>query len=88
MALTLVCKTRDEGSIPSRASNLWRVMKERRCFKCGKKIEECMGFVLARDFLNEVENPRELCGKCALAHEILIESGDIELLLQGRSENL
>lgn len=47
-----------------------------------------MGFVLARDFLNEVENPRELCGKCALANEILIESVDIELLLQGQSENL
>ena len=62
-------------------------MKERRCFKCGKKIEECMGFVLARDFLNKVENPRELCGKCALASEILIEN-DIELLLQGQPENV
>jgi hypothetical protein len=51
-------------------------MKERRCFKCGQKLEECMGFVLARDVLRERENPRELCGKCALVYDIIID--DIE----------
>jgi hypothetical protein len=48
-------------------------MSERQCFKCGQKLEECMGFVLARDVLNEKENPRELCGKCALVYNVVID---------------
>ena len=47
-----------------------------------------MGFVLARDFLNKVENPRELCGKCALVHDVLIENDNIELLLQNQVGNI
>lgn len=46
-------------------------MKSRFCYSCGNQIEECMGFVSARDFLklscsssNQKNNPRELCGKC------------------------
>lgn len=45
---------------------------ERKCAKCGGPIAECMGFVLAGDFLQMVggkrkrEHVREICGKCAL----------------------
>jgi hypothetical protein len=48
-------------------------MKNRKCFKCGKKLEECMGFVLARDVLRKREHPRELCGKCALVYDVVID---------------
>jgi hypothetical protein len=53
-------------------------MNEHHCFKCGKIIKECMGFVLARDFLNDSKNPRELCGKCILL--IIDDSSVINLL--------
>jgi hypothetical protein len=31
---------------------------------CGAQIVECMGFVLARDYLANRIPPREICGKC------------------------
>ena len=45
-------------------------MMERYCIVCGEKISECMGVVLARDFLDfcdgKRDNIRELCGKDSL----------------------
>lgn len=44
----------------------------RHCIRCGSTITECMGFVLARDWLSAVDGliawtqVREHCGKCAL----------------------
>lgn len=32
-----------------------------------------MGFVLARDVLRKREHPRELCGKCALVYDVVID---------------
>jgi len=43
---------------------------KRECLKCETEIDKCMGFVIARDILNEVELPRELCAKCALITEL------------------
>jgi len=37
---------------------------KRECFVCHAEIKECMGFVVARDFVLGEKNPRELCGKC------------------------
>lgn len=42
---------------------------ERLCIVCGEQIAECMGFVLARDFIDNTPQPREVCGKCALAYD-------------------
>lgn len=42
----------------------------RRCMNCGKKMKECMGFVLARDIINfDINKPciRELCERCSWA---------------------
>ena len=44
-------------------------MNKRKCMNCGIEIKECMGFVLARDFLQlllgqKIEKVRELCGIC------------------------
>jgi hypothetical protein len=36
----------------------------RQCMVCGTQIVECMGFVLARDYLKNKIPPREICGKC------------------------
>jgi len=33
---------------------------------CKNKITECMGFVLARDIINNRIPIREICGRCAL----------------------
>lgn len=55
----------------------------RRCFMCGAKIFECMGFVLARDILPilqatvaELPIPsikvRELCGFCVFVWKDII----------------
>lgn len=38
----------------------------RKCIRCGRKIDKCNGFVLARDIVNHKKLPRELCGKCVL----------------------
>ena len=38
----------------------------RKCIACGEEIKECMGFVLARDIVNERNPIREICGKCGL----------------------
>jgi hypothetical protein len=39
-------------------------MKNRTCCLCGVSIKECMGFVLARDFINNEKIPREICALC------------------------
>ncbi|MDB5194295.1 MAG: hypothetical protein JWN50_309 [Parcubacteria group bacterium] len=46
-------------------------MSDRKCIGCGAGIEECMGFVLARDVLAFMQGKpvaafREICGKCGL----------------------
>jgi len=38
----------------------------RKCIICGSEITGCMGFVLARDIVYEIDNIREICGKCGL----------------------
>lgn len=44
----------------------------RACFICGEPISDCMGFVLARDFLRLLAGehimPREHCGRCAIRY--------------------
>ena len=43
-------------------------MTKRKCLNCGKEIKECMGFVLARDFVNlDTNKPqlREICEQCS-----------------------
>ena len=39
---------------------------QRQCVRCGAEITACMGFVLARDVVDERRQPRELCGRCGL----------------------
>ncbi len=39
-------------------------MKNRTCCICKTQIDECMGFVFARDFLNNEKTPREICARC------------------------
>jgi len=40
----------------------------RKCIFCNKKIKECMGFVLARDIIdNNRTSIREICGICGLS---------------------
>ncbi len=42
--------------------------KERKCYFCSVLIQACMGYVIARDFIQLLNNPnykvRESCGKC------------------------
>ncbi len=38
----------------------------RKCLFCSKEIKECMGFVLARDIINDRTSIREICGICGL----------------------
>jgi len=38
----------------------------RACIFCMCKITACMGFVIARDFVNKRNPIREVCGKCVL----------------------
>jgi hypothetical protein len=38
----------------------------RHCIRCGTDIYECMGSVLARDFVSGRVPMREHCGLCAL----------------------
>lgn len=45
---------------------------KRTCLDCGKIIDECMGSVVAGDFLQLIKTGlpirvREICGKCTLA---------------------
>ena len=44
---------------------------------CGKKIDKCMGFVIAQDFVEYQKNKkleiRELCGKCVFKKEKELE---------------
>lgn len=42
---------------------------KRQCMVCGSPIVECMGFVLARDYLKNRIPPREICGKCIFVME-------------------
>lgn len=44
-------------------------MIKRTCMVCGAPIVECMGFVLARDYLKNRIPPREICGKCIFVME-------------------
>jgi len=37
----------------------------RFCIRCNTPIFECMGFVLARDLLGDLQNIREQCSHCA-----------------------
>ena len=37
---------------------------DRHCIFCDKEIEECMGFVLARDIVDKRIPMREYCGEC------------------------
>ena len=45
---------------------------KRNCYLCGEEIRECMGYVLASDFLDFMQgkrnNVRELCEKEVLRH--------------------
>jgi hypothetical protein len=56
---------------------------ERYCIVCGEKIEECMGYILARDFIDFLNkkrnNIREICGKDVLRLSIDIEDEGINL---------
>ena len=45
------------------------MIEKRHCMICGADIVECMGFVLARDYLANKIPPREICGKCIFKAE-------------------
>ncbi len=53
----------------------------RKCFRCDRPIDKCMGFVLARDFSAALkkdilwEKVREFCGVCVLKASIELEEG-------------
>ena len=66
------------GSSPVSRSK--HINMKRKCVKCGVQIEECMGFVLARDIVNRRKIPREICGKCVL----ITEPEELGGLINGR----
>ncbi|MEK6850327.1 MAG: hypothetical protein AABX85_02005 [Nanoarchaeota archaeon] len=49
------------------------VEKERTCYLCKEKIRECMGYVVASDFIDFMEgrrnDVRELCAKEVLRYD-------------------
>ncbi len=61
------------------------VVPERNCFECGVPLCECMGSIVAGDFLDFLEGKilfsqvRERCGHCVLRCQI--KSGDYNTLL-------
>jgi hypothetical protein len=57
---------------------------ERKCYKCGVEIQECMGICLARDVLAILEGRqsrpytvREMCGRCAVKLQFEKPNGSI-----------
>ena len=61
------------------------VVPERNCFECGAPLCECMGSIVAGDFLDFLEGKmlfsqvRERCSKCVLRYQI--KAGDYDTLL-------
>ncbi len=55
---------------------------ERECLFCGQKVTACMGFALARDFVNKRVPVREICGECVLMTDLsLLQKIDKEGLI-------
>ena len=52
------------------------IVPERNCFECGAPLYECMGSIVAGDFLDFLEGKilfsqvRERCGHCVLRYQI------------------
>ena len=65
---------------------------ERYCIACGEEIEECMGFVLARDFIDFINGKRsdmrEICGSDAIRlHAYVLNGGDKRVYIENLLEN-